>query len=132
MAIAIREEHTCGEKLACRKEASVVAAVANLLGIEQTLVVTPYKDHLNHILSECPGVQVETVDSAQGREAENVIFSMGRSARRGFVSKNRVNVATSRHTKHLVVVAHWQTMLDIPELKVIFSSVLRNNKLFQI
>ncbi|MHB1785738.1 MAG: TM0106 family RecB-like putative nuclease [Acidimicrobiales bacterium] len=74
------------------------------LGLEDIMVLAPYNDQVNRIVSALPaGARVGTVDRFQGQEAPVVIYSLTTSSpvnpHRGMeflYSTNRLNVAVSR------------------------------------
>ena len=130
--IVIESQHVCNKTMACQREAEIAVRVATMMGRKTTLVVTPYKSQIAEIEAIDDEVRVETVDTVQGREEKNVIFSMGRPERRGFVKKNRINVATSRQTDNLVVLLHSKILQDIPELKKLFSIIEKDDRVFVV
>lgn len=102
----------------------VVQHVFNLLhsGVSPTAIAvqSPYiaqvqllRDRLDE-LPEASGVEVATIDSFQGREADAVIISMVRSNTLGAVGflgdSRRMNVAITRARKHVAVVCDSSTI----------------------
>ncbi|KAJ3068917.1 hypothetical protein HDU98_007996 [Podochytrium sp. JEL0797] len=122
-SLAGHEESTpdggSGESLQNRGEADlVVQHVASLLEsgvlVSQIAVITPYSAQvvlLKSLFAQQPvfaGLEVGTVDSFQGAEAEAVVLSLVRSNVRGEVGflgdERRLNVAVTRARRHLCVV----------------------------
>ncbi|CAZ86274.1 unnamed protein product [Tuber melanosporum] len=104
-------------------EARLVAAHTHALiaaGVrpEDIGVLTPYSAQVSLITKllrgTYPAVEVNTVDSFQGREKEAVVFSLVRSNDKGEVGflkdKRRVNVAVTRPRCHLCVVGDAETV----------------------
>ena len=98
-----------------------VEAIRSLLAAR---AAAPYAEHPEALTR----VEVATVDSFQGREAEAVVISMVRSNARGVIGfladRRRLNVAVSRARRHLAVVGDSRT-LGQHEL---FSSLLEHCK----
>jgi superfamily I DNA and/or RNA helicase len=85
----------------------------------KVLVISFYAAQVNHIKKELDGlehsefdIEVLSVDSVQGREADVVFFSPVRSSsnpdRIGFINRERINVALSRARQSLIIVADSQ------------------------
>ncbi|HET6982707.1 MAG TPA: AAA domain-containing protein, partial [Myxococcaceae bacterium] len=102
-------------------EAEVVVARARALvaaGLDpgQIAVITPYRAQAAHISPalEGLGIEVDTVDAFQGREAEAVLVSCVRSnadGRLGFLTDlRRMNVALTRAKVHAFVVGDSATL----------------------
>jgi superfamily I DNA and/or RNA helicase len=72
-------------------------------------VITPYRaqrDYIREILKD-EGVEVNTVDSFQGREKDVIIFSVTSTKDMEFVEdENRLNVAFTRARKKLIVLGN--------------------------
>jgi predicted DNA helicase len=108
-----------------RGEAGLVSARARVLlqaGLppDSLAVITPYRGQVALLQSalEGLGVEVDTVDAFQGREADAVLVSCVRSnalGRLGFLSDlRRMNVALSRARRHLVLVGDSATLARHP------------------
>ena len=102
-------------------EAEVVVARARALlaaGLapEQIAVITPYRAQAARISPQLEplGIEVDTVDAFQGREAEAVLVSCVRSnteGRLGFLTDlRRMNVALTRAKVHAFVVGDSATL----------------------
>ena len=102
-------------------EAALVAARARTLldaGLppEALAVITPYRGQASVLQSALAGtgVEVDTVDAFQGREADAVLVSCVRSnpdGRLGFLQDlRRMNVALSRARRHLFLVGDSATL----------------------
>jgi superfamily I DNA and/or RNA helicase len=104
--------------------ALVVARVRRLLseGLAPSAlaVITPYRGQASLLAAalEGTGVEVDTVDAFQGREADAVLLSCVRSndaAEVGFLADlRRLNVALSRARRHLFVVGDSATLASHP------------------
>jgi superfamily I DNA and/or RNA helicase len=100
--------------------ALVVARVRTLLAAglrpEALAVITPYRGQASRLQAalEGTGVEVDTVDAFQGREADAVLVSCVRSnpdGRVGFLQDlRRMNVALSRARRHLFLVGDSATL----------------------
>jgi ATP-dependent RNA/DNA helicase IGHMBP2 len=79
-------------------------------------VLTPYQAQREAIRRRLPDVDVSTVDGAQGREWDVVLYSSVRSNPRhrlGFVSdERRLNVAATRARRHFILVGDERTLRD--------------------
>ncbi len=79
-------------------------------------VLTPYQAQRESLRRRLPDVEVSTVDGAQGREWDVVLYSAVRSNpqhRLGFVSdERRLNVAVTRARKHFILVGDERTLSD--------------------
>jgi ATP-dependent RNA/DNA helicase IGHMBP2 len=97
-------------------EARVRMLLAAGLPAEALAVITPYRGQVALLQTalEGTGVEVDTVDAFQGREAEVVLVSCVRSnpeGRLGFLTDlRRVNVALSRARRHLFLVGDSATL----------------------
>ena len=85
------------------------------LGIDGTRigVITPYRAQRNRIAESLKDdrVEVNTVDSFQGREKDVIIFSVTSTEDMGFVGdENRLNVAFTRARKKLIVVGNAESI----------------------
>ena len=72
------------------------------------VVITPYAAQVQLLLSRKAGVEVHTVDSFQGREADVVVLSVVRDGSGGpgfWQDARRWTVALTRARRKLVVVA---------------------------
>jgi superfamily I DNA and/or RNA helicase len=100
--------------------ALVVARVQQLLSAglapEALAVITPYRGQASVLQAalDATGVEVDTVDAFQGREADAVLVSCVRSnpdGQLGFLSDlRRMNVALSRARRHLFLVGDSATL----------------------
>ncbi len=100
---------------------AVVAAVSKLQGELRdrgwTLaVLTPYQAQREALRRRIPEVEVSTVDGAQGREWDVVLYTSVRSNPRhrlGFVSdERRLNVAVTRARRNFILVGDERTLSD--------------------
>jgi len=97
-------------------EARVRRLLAAGLRPEALAVITPYRGQVALLQTalEGTGVEVDTVDAFQGREAEVVLVSCVRSnpeGRLGFLTDlRRMNVALSRARRHLFLVGDSATL----------------------
>ncbi len=84
-------------------------------------VLTPYQAQREAIRRRIPDVEVSTVDGAQGREWDVVLYSSVRSNPRhrlGFLSdERRLNVAVTRARRNFVLVGDERTLRDHPGMK---------------
>jgi len=135
------EELMSSRSLLNEGEGDVVAChVARLLraGVrpEGVVVISPYAAQVENIRNrlldmgeDFMSVEVATVDSFQGREAEAVVISMVRSNPRGAIGfladARRMNVAVTRARRHVAVVADSSTVSANPLLE----GLLRHIKL---
>ena len=96
--------------------ARVHALLASGLAPTEIAVITPYRAQAARLLSalEPVGIEVDTVDAFQGREAEAVVVSCVRSnpeGRLGFLTDlRRMNVALTRARVHAFVVGDSATL----------------------
>jgi superfamily I DNA and/or RNA helicase len=81
------------------------------------LIITCYtqqRDHIKNGISESLQSKVCTVDSAQGQEADYIIFSVTRTEKVGFLSnQRRTNVALTRCKKKLIVLVNFMFLQGI-------------------
>jgi ATP-dependent RNA/DNA helicase IGHMBP2 len=97
-------------------EARVRTLLAGGLSPEAMAVITPYRGQVVLLQTALAGtgVEVDTVDAFQGREAEAVLLSCVRSnaeGRLGFLTDlRRMNVALSRARRHLFLVGDSATL----------------------
>jgi len=112
------EDFVEGRSRANRAEVEAVVRIARTLkrlGIrsERMGIITPYKAQRNRIAEELKDekLEVNTVDSFQGREKDVIIFSITSTGNMDFVSdENRLNVAFTRARKKLIVVGNAESM----------------------
>jgi ATP-dependent RNA/DNA helicase IGHMBP2 len=104
--------------LAARKARQLLAAG---LMPSQIGVITPYRGQvrrLRELLSDVPGLEVDSVDGFQGREKEAIVVSLVRSnpeGEIGFLSDTRrTNVAFTRARRKLIVVGDSATLSHHP------------------
>ena len=128
--VIIRNNHKCTSKLSCDLEAEIAVLIARTCNTPDTVVITPYQDQARLIKNHSADCETMTVDASQGKEVKNVVFSFGRNTNRGFVSKQRINVATSRHTENLICLAHENVISTVPELAYIFRLLSEESKIF--
>jgi len=101
-------------------QARVEALLRAGLAPEGIAVITPYRGQALRLQAalDGAGVEVDTVDAFQGREAEAVVVSAVRSnvrAEVGFLSDlRRMNVTLSRARRHLFVVGDSATLAGHP------------------
>jgi ATP-dependent RNA/DNA helicase IGHMBP2 len=81
-------------------------------------VLTPYQAQREQIRRRLPDIEVSTVDGAQGREWDVVLYSTVRSNpqhRLGFLEdERRLNVAVTRARRNFVLVGDERTLRDHP------------------
>jgi ATP-dependent RNA/DNA helicase IGHMBP2 len=84
-------------------------------------VLTPYQAQRESIRRRIPGLEVSTVDGAQGREWDVVLYSTVRSNpqhRLGFVEdERRLNVAVTRAKRNFLLVGDERTLGDHPQFR---------------
>ncbi|TDA41869.1 MAG: hypothetical protein DSO07_02300, partial [Thermoproteota archaeon] len=115
------EDFVEGRSRANRAEVEAVVRIARTLkrlGIrsERIGIITPYKAQRNRIAEELKDekLEVNTVDSFQGREKDVIIFSVTSTGNMDFVSdENRLNVAFTRARKKLIVVGNAESIEKI-------------------
>jgi ATP-dependent RNA/DNA helicase IGHMBP2 len=111
-----RSESYDNEGEAALVEARARALLAAGLPPEALAVITPYRGQVVRLQAalEGTGVEVDTVDAFQGREADAVLVSCVRSnaeGRLGFLTDlRRMNVALSRARRHLFLVGDSATL----------------------
>src|SRR5262249_50057343 len=105
-----------------RQEAQLAARKVGLLldagvAAEQVAVIAPYRAQvrlLRDLLSDVPGLEIDSVDGFQGREKEAVVFTLVRSNTEGeigFLSDvRRTNVALTRARRKLIVIGDSATL----------------------
>lgn len=119
------ESCTCapGLNLGCSSEAKQVwkmlKAYRHEGHLSDILVVTPYKAQLARLKAILPkkGVIIKTLDTIQGDEYDNVIVSLGRHERAGFLTSRRINVALSRARFYTIVIGHSNAVNSCESLK---------------
>ena len=78
-------------------------------------------------------VKVRTVDSAQGQEADHIIFGVTRTAKVGFLkNQRRTNVALTRCKKSLIILGSFDFMEGIGSKTLIgklYSEMKDNSKI---
>ena len=100
--------------LAARKVRALLGAG---LSAAQIGVITPYRAQvrlLRELLSDAPGVEIDSVDGFQGREKEAIVVSLVRSNPEGEIGfladTRRTNVALTRARRKLVVIGDSATL----------------------
>jgi len=124
-----------------RGEANAVAAhvrrlLAGGVSARNIAVQSPYSaqvELLRMVLADLPGaeeVEVASVDSFQGREADAVIISMVRSNDNGSIGfladARRLNVAITRARCHVAVVCDSRTVMSNQMLKRLLMHIKKN------
>ena len=107
-------EQSEGSSFINRTEAAEAAKLAKAmvdeLGTENVVIITPYAAQCRLLLAQKTGLQIHTVDSFQGREAEGVVLCCVRDGSNGigfWSDGRRVTVALTRAKRRLaVVVSH--------------------------
>ena len=122
------------------EEAEVVSALIQRITSELGIalpdigVITPYKEQVKMIQAKTLGVEVNTVDSFQGREKRAVIISCVRAVGQsglGFAAEaERMNVALTRGKELLIVVCHCRTMTQSPLFGRLILNAARRGVLF--
>lgn len=102
------KEEECGSSFSNRTEAEEAVQIASKLKEEgeSVVIITPYAAQVKLLLSHRSNVEVHTIDSFQGREADCVVLSCVRDASRGigfWSEERRWNVALTRAKKRLFV-----------------------------
>ena len=102
------KEEESGSSFLNREEAgeAVKAALSLKEEFESVVLITPYAAQLKVLLSHKSGIEVHTIDSFQGREAEGVVLSCVRDGSKGtgfWADERRWNVALTRAKRRLVV-----------------------------
>jgi hypothetical protein len=105
-------------RLAARKVRQLLDA--GLLA-EQVAVIAPYRAQvrlLRDLLSDVPGLEIDSVDGFQGREKEAIVFSLVRSNPEGEIGflgdVRRTNVALTRARRKLIVIGDSATLANHP------------------
>ena len=111
------------EKIGCDREVSIALAIYKLLGPNSRMILTPYKGQIEKVLSKDPSVNIKTVDTAQGDEYDQVVFSFGRHSGRGFISDQRINVGLSRARQSVHVIINEKILKSFPKLNQIIKTV---------
>ncbi len=85
------------------------------------VVIVPYKNQATELRRLLPGVNVETVDSVQGKEFDIVIFGITRTtgSYRFLADARRLNVALSRAKNQLIIVGNKEYAMRYPLLNKI-------------
>jgi superfamily I DNA and/or RNA helicase len=98
------QEERIGTSYSNIKEAESVIETYHELkeDFEDVIIISPYQAHINTLRELDPSLEIHTVDSFQGREADAVILSTVRTTNLGFWSDyRRLNVAMTR-AKHVL------------------------------
>ena len=76
--------------------------------------MTPYKSQFARLKAILPDkdITLKTLDTIQGDEYDNVIISLGRHKRAGFLNKKRINVALTRARYLTIVIGHNRAITD--------------------
>ena len=112
----------------CTNEASLVKHIFKYVSdVFSTRIITPYSKQQT-CLSE-KGLNSISIDSAQGSEFDATIVSFGRNQGRGFLTRKRLNVALTRASNILVIIAHEDLKKSISELEVLHEIASINNNL---
>ena len=94
------------------------------------VIICPYQAQARQILSYAPNVEVHTIDSFQGREADIVILSMVRTDECGFwIDPRRICVALTRAKHELHVVTSCDNWIE-PLLSL--STDAKNRQAFKL
>ncbi|HLF16743.1 MAG TPA: AAA domain-containing protein, partial [Candidatus Thermoplasmatota archaeon] len=114
-------------------EVEAVAAIVDRVRTEvrdrgwTLAVLTPYQAQRETIRRRLPDLEVSTVDGAQGREWDVVLYSAVRSNpqhRLGFLEdERRLNVAVTRARRHFVLVGDERTLRDHPAFHELLGSL---------
>ena len=122
--------------LGCSYEArqvlKMVKIVRNYGDDKHILVVTPYKSQIARLKAILPekNITLKTLDTIQGDEYDNVIISLGRHKRAGFLNKKRINVALTRARYLTIVIGHSKAITDCQPLNQI--EILANKAEFVV
>lgn len=117
-----------------KAEARVVAEIVSALkelSVKSTNIgiITPYRaqrDHIKEIIMD-ESIEVNTVDSFQGREKDVIIFSVVSTKDLSFVEdENRLNVAFTRAKKKLIVIGNVSGISEYEGLLSKFVAYVRN------
>ena len=100
------KEEGDGTSFRNRDEAFLIPSLLPL--DEDTVIISPYASQCRLILSLKTGIEVHTVDSFQGREADTVVLSLVRDGSKGigfWEDERRSVVALTRAKRRLIVIA---------------------------
>lgn len=103
-------------------------------------VITPYKAQVKYLKSILPqaytDLEVDTVDSFQGREKDVIILSLVRSneeGKIGFLKEyRRLNVSMSRAKCKLIIIANIEMIAKEPLYEKMFSKIKKMNSMSDI
>ena len=93
----------------------------------EVTILTPYKSQLVTLTKM--GVDAQIVDSIQGCEFLNGIFSVGRTEGIGFLNDRRLNVALSRCSGITIIISHRSVVNKSKTLTRIMNTTKVNNSL---
>ena len=125
------------EIIGCKKEAEIINEIwSNAANIRNSdvLVLTPYKTQYEILESRFidKEIQIKTIDTCQGDEAQNVFISLGRHRGQGFINKQRMNVALSRAKGHTFIVGHELALEKCDALKAVLREIKKVHQYFRI
>ena len=116
------------KQMSCRVEAGVVKTIFDhIKDSYQTQVITPYIKQQECL--ETFGISALSIDGSQGSEFEATIVSLGRNSGRGFLTKQRLNVAFTRSALLLFIIAHADLRKSIPEVQIIYQVAKINDNI---
>jgi ATP-dependent RNA/DNA helicase IGHMBP2 len=91
------------------------------VSVDQIAVIAPYRAQvrlLRELLTDVPGLEIDSVDGFQGREKEAVVFTLVRSNADGDIGflgdARRTNVAVTRARRKLLVIGDSATLANHP------------------
>ena len=124
------KEERVGTSYQNRLEAEKIIDIVNDMKIDNTVVISPYQAQINLLKSLDNSLEVHTVDSFQGREADAIILTTVRNGEKvGFWNDyRRLNVGMTRAKHILRIVGNIETWnkQDGP-LKLLFSECSSKN-----
>lgn len=124
------KEERVGTSYQNRLEAEKIIDIVNDMKIDNTVIISPYQAQINLLKSLDSSLEVHTVDSFQGREADAIILTTVRNGEKvGFWNDyRRLNVGMTRAKHILRIVGNIETWnkQDGP-LKLLFSECSSKN-----
>lgn len=90
-------------------------------------VISPYREQVEQLkMLDMPCLDVQTIDSFQGREADVIVLSLVRSNSNGeigfLLSPKRLNVALTRAKSHLIVIGDSSTLCQSKDFQTLFET----------
>lgn len=128
----LEDASTCNPQQAERTVAEVLRLLSRGLPADQLAVITPYRAQrrlLRRALEAqiAQGLEVDTVDAFQGREAQAIVLDLVRSNDEGEVGfvrdRRRLNVALTRAQRALLVIADSATLAQNDDFALLIEYV---------